>query len=103
MKFNWLLSSTLRRQLLFFLILLVICAISAMGIASIKIAQQVIRNHTARFGGKMLTQAAYRLGSIIDSAETTVDSLILDRRLAPLLHSLSSEQRSAGNDSFCSS
>lgn len=94
MKLNWFFSGTLRRQLLVFLILLVICAVSAIGIASIKIAQQVIRDHTARFGGKMLTQAAYRLGSVIDNAETTVDSLILNRRLAPLLHSLSSEKRS---------
>jgi two-component system sensor histidine kinase YesM len=94
MKFNGFFGGTLRRQLLVFLILMVICAVSAIGIASVKITQQVIRNHTARFGGKMLTQAAYRLGSVIDNAEITVDSLILDRRLAPLLHDLSSERRS---------
>jgi Predicted signal transduction protein with a C-terminal ATPase domain len=93
MKINWLFGATLRRQLLVLLILLLICAVSAIGIASINIAQHVIRDHTARFGGKMLTQAAYRLGSVIDNAETTVDSLILDRRLAPLLHDLASENR----------
>lgn len=88
MKLCCLFPATLRRQLSLFLILLVMSAISAIGIASVKIAQQVIKNHTARFGGKMLTQAAYRLGSVIDNAETTVDSLILDRRLAPLLQDL---------------
>lgn len=94
MKLKWFFDSTLCRQLLVLLILLVICAVSAIGIASIHIAQEVIRNHTARFGGKMLTQAAFRLGSVIDNAETTVDSLILDRRLAPQLSNLSSTQRS---------
>ena len=94
MKFKWFFGSTLRRQLLVLLILLVISAVSAIGIASIHITQEVIRNHTARFGGKMLTQAAYRLGSVIDNAETTVDSLILDRRLGLQLLNLSSNKRS---------
>ncbi|HEX7714078.1 MAG TPA: sensor histidine kinase [Bacillota bacterium] len=89
MKLRRLFTATLRKQLSVSFIFLVISAVSAIGIASITITQQVIRNHTALFGGKMLTQAAYRLGSMIDNAETTVDSLILDRRLAPLLHNLS--------------
>jgi two-component system sensor histidine kinase YesM len=93
-KLKWFFDSTLRRQLLVLLILLVICAVSAIGIASIHIAQEVIRNHAARFGGKMLTQAAYRLGSVIDNVEITVDSLILDRRLAPQLRNLSSNKLS---------
>jgi sensor histidine kinase YesM len=75
------------------LILLVISAVAAIGITSIKIAQQAIKNHTVRFGGKILTQAAFRLGSVIDSAETNVESVILDRRLAPLLHDLSAPDR----------
>lgn len=86
-------SGTLRRQLSIFLIILLISAVALIGIVSIKIAQQVIKSHTARFGGKMLTQAAFRLGSLINNAETTVDSLILDRRLAPLLHNLVSSDR----------
>ena len=86
-------SGTLRGQLSIFLILLVISAVAVIGITSIKIAQQVIKSHTAGFGGKMLTQAAFRLGSVINNAETTVDSLILDRRLAPLLHNLASPDR----------
>jgi two-component system sensor histidine kinase YesM len=93
MNLRWIFAGTLRRQLSVSLILLVAGAVFAIGFASITIAQEVIRHHTARFGGKMLTQAAYRLGSVIDNAETTVDSLILDRRLAPLL------QRLAGPDS----
>lgn len=92
MKEKWFFGCTLRRQLLFLLIPMVFCAVSAIGIASVHIAQEVIRSHTARFGGKMITQAAYRLGSVIDNAETAVDSLILDRRLAPLLRDLSSHQ-----------
>lgn len=71
------------------MILLVIGAVSAIGLASVRIARHVIKAHTARFGGRMLTQAAYRLGSVIDNAEATVDSLILDWRLAPLLADLS--------------
>lgn len=78
---------------MFFLIFLVIAVVAAIGIASIQISQQVIRNHTIHFGGKMLMQAAYRLGSVIDNAETTVNSLILDQRLAPLLHNLSAADR----------
>jgi two-component system sensor histidine kinase YesM len=93
MKINWFFTGALRRQLSVSLIILVIIIVSTIGYTSIQIAQQVIRNHTVRFGGKMLTQAAYRLGSIIDNAENTVDSLILDRRLAPLLHDLSSPDR----------
>ncbi|MGE5606536.1 MAG: sensor histidine kinase [Bacteroidota bacterium] len=90
MKLHRLFTATLRKQLLVSLILLVVSVVATIGITSIKIAQQVIVNHTSRFGGNMLSQAAYRLGSVIDNAETTVDSLILDRRLAPLLHDLSS-------------
>jgi sensor histidine kinase YesM len=93
MKLHWLFAGTLRRQLSVSLILLIVGAVAAIGITSIKIAQQVIKNHTARFGSKMLTQAAFRLGSMINNAETTVDSIILDRRLAPLLHNLSSPDR----------
>lgn len=83
-------TATLRKQLSVSMILLVIGVVATIGTTSIKITQQVIINHTIRFGGKMLEQAAYRLGSMIDNAETTVDSLILDRRLAPLLQNLSS-------------
>ncbi len=90
MKLHRLFTATLRKQLSVSLILLVISVVATIGITSIKIAQQVIVNHTSRFGGNMLSQAAYRLGSVIDNAETTVDSLIIDRRLAPLLHDLSS-------------
>lgn len=93
MKLRWLFSGTLRRQLSVSLILLVIGAVAAIGITSIKIAQRVIKNHTAHFGSKMLTQAAFRLGSVINNAEITVDSIILDRRLAPLLHNLSAPDR----------
>lgn len=93
MKLRWLFEGTLRRQLSVSLILLFIGAVAAIGITSIKIAQQVIKNHNARFGSKMLTQAAFRLGSVINYAEITVDSIILDRRLAPLLHNLSSPDR----------
>lgn len=93
MKPHWLFAGTLRGQLSVFLILLIIGAVAAIGITSIKIAQQVVKNNTTRFGGKMLTQAAFRLGSVINNAETTVDSIILDRRLAPLLHDLSSPDR----------
>ncbi len=93
MNFQWLFKDTLRRRLTISLILLVMVAVSAIGIASIRISQRIIKDRTARFGGKMLTQAAYRLGSMIDNAETTVDSLILDRRLAPLLKMLSSPDR----------
>mgnify|MGYP000881314180 CR=1 FL=1 len=89
-----LVTGTLRRQLSLFLILLVVVAVSAIGIASIQIAQQVIKDRTIQFGDKMLTQAAFRLGSLIDNAETTVDSLILDRRLAPLLQDLASPEQS---------
>ncbi|HYH02503.1 MAG TPA: histidine kinase [Bacillota bacterium] len=89
MRFRCFFVGTFRRQLAVSLIFLVVATVSAIGIASIQISQRVIRNHTARFGGKMLMQAAYRLGSVIDNAETTVDSLILDQRLAPLLHNLS--------------
>ncbi|HEY8463113.1 MAG TPA: sensor histidine kinase [Bacillota bacterium] len=78
---------------MFLLIFLVFATVAAIGIASIQISQQVIRNHTIRFGGKMLMQAACRLGSVIDNAETTVNSLILDQRLAPLLHDLSAVDR----------
>ncbi len=90
MKLHRLFTATLRKQLSASLILLIVSVVATIGIASIKIAQQVIVNHTSRFGGSMLSQAAYRLGSVIDNAETTVDSLIIDRRLAPLLHDLSS-------------
>lgn len=90
MRLHRLFTATLRKQLSASMIFLVVGIVAPIGIASIKITQQVIINHTARFGGKMLEQAAYRLGSVIDNAETTVDSLILDRRLAPLLHNLSS-------------
>lgn len=90
MKLHQLFTATLRKQLSVSLILLVVSVVTTIGITSIKIAQRVIVNHTSRFGGSMLSQAAYRLGSVIDNAETTVDSLILDRRLAPLLHDLSS-------------
>ncbi|MCL6591719.1 MAG: sensor histidine kinase [Firmicutes bacterium] len=93
MRINWFLNGALRRQLSVSLIILVIIVVSAIGITSIQMAQQVIRNHTVRFGGKMLTQAAYRLGSVIDNAEATVDSLILDRRLAPLLSEISAPDR----------
>ncbi|HEX3045433.1 MAG TPA: sensor histidine kinase [Bacillota bacterium] len=93
MRLHWLFTGALRRQLSISLIILVIIIVSTIGFTSIQIAQQVIRNHTVRFGGKMLTQAAYRLGSVIDNAENTVDSLILDRRLAPLLHDLSARDR----------
>jgi two-component system sensor histidine kinase YesM len=92
-KLRWLFGGTLRRQLSVSLILLVIGAVAAIGITSIKIAQQVIKNHTARFGSKMLNQAAFRLGSVINNAEITVDSIILDRRLALSLHNLSSPDR----------
>ncbi|MCL6590935.1 MAG: sensor histidine kinase [Firmicutes bacterium] len=88
MKLNWLATWTLRRQMSISMIFLVISAVTAIGITSIKIAQEVVKNNTARFAGKMLTQAAYRLGSLINNAETAVDSLILDRRLAPLLNQL---------------
>lgn len=83
-------TGTLRRRLSLFLILLVIVAVSAIGIASIQIAQQIIKERTVQFGDKMITQAAYRLGSLIDNAETTVDSIMLDRRLPPLLQGLTS-------------
>jgi two-component system sensor histidine kinase YesM len=75
------------------MILLVISAVGAIGISSMKIAQQVIKNHTVRFGSKILTQAAFRLGSMIDSAQTTVESIVLDQRLAPLLNNLSAPER----------
>jgi two-component system sensor histidine kinase YesM len=58
-----------------------------------KIAQQAIKNHTVRFGSQILTQAAIRLGTVIDSAETTVESIVLDQRLAPLLHDLPAPDR----------
>src|SRR5690554_4308513 len=83
-------TGTLRRRLSLFLILPVIVAVSAIGIASIQIAQQIIKERTVQFGDKMITQAAYRLGSLIDNAETTVDSIMLDRRLPPLLQGLTS-------------
>ncbi|NLW47630.1 MAG: hypothetical protein GXY86_09880, partial [Firmicutes bacterium] len=86
MKLRRFFTATLHKQLSVSMLFLVIGIVATIGITSIKIAQQVIINHTIRFGGKMLEQAAYRLGSVIDNAETTVDSLILDRRLAPLLH-----------------
>ncbi|HEX3044328.1 MAG TPA: histidine kinase, partial [Bacillota bacterium] len=80
---------TLRGRLSVSLILLVISAVAAIGITSMKIAQQAIKNHTVRFGSKILTQAAFRLGSMIDSNQTTVQSIILDQRLTPLLQNLS--------------
>ncbi len=92
MKLHRLFTATLHKQLSVSMIFLVVGIVATIGITSIKIAQNVIINHTIRFGGKMLEQAAYRLGSVIDNAETTVDSLILDRRLAPLLHDLSSNK-----------
>lgn len=95
MRLHRLFTATLRKQLSVSMIFLVVGIVATIGITSIKIAQQVIINHTVRFGGKMLAQAAYRLGSVIDNAETTVDSLILDRRLAPLLHDLSSNKPQA--------
>lgn len=88
MNLRWLLAGTLRRQLSVSLMVLVTGAVAAVGIASIHIARQVIKSHTVRFGGKMLNQAAYRLGSVINNAEIMVDSIILDRRLAPLLRNL---------------
>jgi two-component system sensor histidine kinase YesM len=93
LKLRGIFAGTLRRQLTVSMILLVIGTVSAVGITSLKIAQQVIKSHTARFGGKMLNQAAFRLGSVINNAEITVDSIILDRRLAPLLFHLSSTDR----------
>ena len=90
MNYQRLFRSTLRRQLSVSSILLVVSVLITIGFTSIKITQQVIRNHTARFGGKMLTQAAYRLGSVIDNAEITVASIILDYRLAPLLNDFAS-------------
>lgn len=84
---------TLRGRLSVSLILLVISAVAAIGITSMKIAQQAIKNHTVRFGSKILTQAAFRLGSVIDSSETNVESIILDRRLAPLIPDLSAPDR----------
>lgn len=95
MKLLRVFTGTLRGRLSVSLILLVISAVTAIGITSIKIAQHAIKNHTVRFGGKILTQAAFRLGSVIDSAETSVESVILDRRLAPLLHELSARDRKA--------
>ena len=93
MKLLKLFTGTLRGRLSVSLILLVISTVAAIGITSMKIAQRAIKNHTVRFGSKILTQAAFRLGSVIDSAETTVESIILDQRLAPLLHNLSSPDR----------
>lgn len=93
MKLLRLITGTLRGRLVVSLILLVISAVAAIGITSMKIAQQAIKNHTVRFGSKILKQAAFRLGSVIDSAETTVESIILDQRLAPLLHDLSEPDR----------
>ncbi|MCL6592022.1 MAG: sensor histidine kinase [Firmicutes bacterium] len=89
MKLLRLFTDTLRGRMSVSLILLVISAVSAIGITSMKIAQQAIKSHTVRFGGKILTQAAFRLGSMIDSAQTTVESIVLDQRLAPLLKNLS--------------
>jgi sensor histidine kinase YesM len=93
MKLLKLFTGTLRGRLSVSLILIVISAVAAIGITSMKIAQQAIKNHTVRFGSKLLTQAAFRLGSVIDSAETTVESIILDQRLAPLLHDLLAPDR----------
>lgn len=94
-----LLTGTLRRRLSFSLILLVIVAVSAIGIASIQISKQVIKDRAVQFGDQMITQAAYRLGSLIDNAETTVDSIILDRRLAALLQGLGSQDQSINEKS----
>lgn len=85
-------TPTLRRQFLVPLIFIVFSVLAMVGMVAIKITQDVIRNHTVHFGDRMLSQAAHRLGTLVDGAQVTVDSLILDRRLAPLLQDLSSSE-----------